>query len=431
MPSSFSFSLTSAPSTGTGGAFPVYPVGGTDLVCNASAFDQQHFLDLVDRIFPLEFVYPLKTNPNSGYELFQSFGAVGARVSDAIKNLECNAFIIFSSGGARASVNVSFTRPTAAAGAVTVKAGTVVKSSRHNRRFILAEDAVFGGADLGPVVALAVAEADGYEYNVTGQIVTTSGITLEGEIDTVEKFVLDPAFGDQTIEVAQLQYPTVAGKCAELDGLGSNRGISRTEGETDSTYRLRLRTLPDVVSPGAMVRAVERALAGARKPISYAFCETFEHPYQEVYDAPSPNAGTPSYDGGSPPLNPDFDDTTFVYDDPRAVAVPADFCRNRTMDELELRGAFVVVLPNDVTLVDLGMAYDDPGTQPSDFLDSTTGMRRGTPAYDITNDDNVIIMTAAYDGFDFERGPLYAGIYQTLQAIKPAGVAAIIDTIRP
>ena len=439
MPSTFSFALL-APgggvSSGTSGVIPAFPgssvaLSGSRLACNEHPFDKQHFLDLFDRIYPFEYIQPLKNNRNAGYEIYQGAGALGARLSLAVNRLECCLFILFAEGGARATVPLEFSRPTADAGAVTVKAGTRVTTASGNRQFITTEDAVFEALDLGPIVANGMATAQGYEWNVTGKVITPiSAIVLEGDIATVQSMTMDPPAGDFTIVVENLLDAT-GGRPACLDGLGDNRGLRRATGEQDPQYRLRLRSLPDTVSPAAMIRAAERTLAGARKTLDHAFCETFEHAYQEVYDAPSPNAGTPSYDGGVPPLNVKYNGNTFVYDDPRLVTTVDDFCRNRTMDEAELRGAFIVVVPNNVTLVDVGMAYDDPGTVPGDFLDSGTGARRGTPAYDITNDDNVLIMTGAYDGFDLERGALYAGLFAELQRIKPAGVAAIIETIRP
>lgn len=434
MPVTLTYGLAVIPSSsGPGFVVPVFPAAGAGLTCDQEAFGQQHFLDLYDRIFPLEWINPLKINANAGYELLQAFAKIGERISLAVNRFECGLFIIYATGGTASEISLSFSRPSAAAGAVTILAGTRFSTSQNGRQFVLVEDVVFGGADLGPIAGIVRAVAVGYEFNVPGQVITTgSAITLPGDIDTIDAWVLDPAYGDTTLEFEQIAFPVVEGKCADLDALGANRGRVRVTGEIDGQYRLRIQSFPDVVSPAAMRRAVERKLAPARVPIPYDFCETFEHRYQEVYDAPSPNAGTPSYDGGIPPTNPDYDNTTFVYDDPRPVTTVFDFCRNRTMDEIEYRGAFVVVVPNNITLVDVGMAFDDPGTGPSDFLDSSTGVRRGTPAFDVPSgaDDNITIMTACYDGFDFERAPLYAALNDELQAVKPAGVAAIIETIR-
>lgn len=425
MPFSSTFTIPSAVFSTPSGSLPLFVVPaptGDLIVCNGVAFDQQHFLDLFDRLYPLEFLYPLKTNSNAGYELLQAAASVGARLSTAVENLECGAFVIFSAGGQRARVPVAFSRPTAAAGAVTVKAGTRVLATDGNRRFFLIEDVVFGALDVGPLVGLCEAEAVGYEYNVPGLVVTSSGIYLPGEIDAIDFFVQDPAYGDASITVYQSAYPTQLGRSADLDGLADNRGLYRTPNETDDSLRLRIRSLPDVVSPDAIVRSCNRILGPLGLP--YDLIEVFEHRYQECYDAPSPNVGTPTYQAVAP-LNPDYNNTTFVYDDPRSP----DPWRNRYLDEVEYRGAFFVVVRNDITLLDVGLAYDDPGMFATDFKNPVTGKQRGTPAFDSTlSDDPALVYTAAYDGFDTVRGAAYAALWQELQNIKPIGVAALIVT---
>ncbi|NBX24421.1 MAG: hypothetical protein EBR52_10075, partial [Microbacteriaceae bacterium] len=216
--------------------------------------------------------------------------------------------------------------------------------------------------------------------------------------------------------------PTQLGRSADLDGLADNRGIYRTTAETDNALRLRIRSLPDVVSPNAIVRACNRILGPLGLP--YDLIEVFEHRYQECYDAPSPNAGTPTWQL-TPPTNPAYNNTTFVYDDPR----PPDPWRNRYMDEVEYRGCFFVVVRNDITLYDIGLAYDDPGMFATDFRNPVTGKQRGTPAFDGTlSDDPAVVYNAAYDGFDTARASAYAALWQDLQNIKPVSVVAAIVT---
>jgi len=102
-----SFRVTSDSSTGAVVAsLPAVPIVGAKLVCDAVVYDQQHFLDLFDRLFPFDYLAPMKLNPNSGYELLQAFAAVGARLSEAIAHLECGALIIYASGGEYAVVPV-------------------------------------------------------------------------------------------------------------------------------------------------------------------------------------------------------------------------------------------------------------------------------------------------------------------------------------
>lgn len=56
------------------------------------------------------------------------------------------------------------------------------------------------------------------------------------------------------------------GRAAFLDDHGDGRGIGRTPGEPDESYRPRVREIADVVSPNAIRRQLNRALGG------YAWC---------------------------------------------------------------------------------------------------------------------------------------------------------------
>jgi hypothetical protein len=58
------------------------------------------------------------------------------------------------------------------------------------------------------------------------------------------------------------------GKSPMLDARGFDRGVQRTSGEADDAYRLRVHSLPDVVSPNAVKRAANRVLA----PFGVAAC---------------------------------------------------------------------------------------------------------------------------------------------------------------
>lgn len=396
---------------------PDVPIVGALLTCNAVVYDQQHFLDLFDRLFPYDYLAPMKLSANSGYELLQAFAAVGARISESVEHLECGALVIFSTGGTYSLVPVIFTRPAPGTPAVTEKAGTVVRTTTQGRDFLTVDDLAMPAT--GDFTVNAQAQAVGYQWNVRGERTAANGELLEGEIQQVILFRQDPAYGDPNVTVNQVADAT-GGKSADLDGLASNRNLLRVIAETDDEFRLRIRSLPDVVSPDAIYRLVY----GRLNPVGIPFdiIEVFEHRYQEEYDAPSPNIGTPTYQA-IPPTNPDYDNRTFCYDDPR----DPDPFRNRWLDEVEYRGAFFVVVPNDFTLFDVGFAYDDPEMFASDFRDVVTGKQRGTPAYDgSSTDPPALVYPAAYDGYDTARAALYAGLFQDLQKVKPIGVAAIM-----
>lgn len=65
---------------------------------------------------------------------------------------------------------------------------------------------------------------------------------------------------DLQIEVTNPESPT-GGRSPMLDELGLDRGVNRSPGEFDDAYRQRVWKLPDVVSPNAVKRAVNRVLS--------------------------------------------------------------------------------------------------------------------------------------------------------------------------
>lgn len=392
-------------------------------------YDAQHFLDQLEDLFPEDWWGPMKANPDAGYELFQTFAAIAARCSLAVNRFEVGALAIFATGGTLAQAPVAFSRPSSSAGAVTVRAGTVVSTSKGDRRFVLFNDVVFGALDVGPLDAVVTAVATGWEWNVPGPVTRSSGEVLEGEIDAIVRPRYDPPYGDPTIYVAQTGDVIVLGSAPMLDGLADDRGLRRDAGESDASLSLRVRTLPDTVSPGAIRRMLSALLDPLNLP--WDFIETFEHRYQECYDAPSLNAGTPTYQA-TPPTSPDFDTNLFCYDDPRNI----DPFRNRWMDMNEYRGAFIVVLHQDITLHDVGMAYDDPGMSWSVFHPvggpSTTHPWRATPAYDAPSDPTYpLVYAPCFDGFDLMRSAVYAAVANHLEQIRAGGVTAVVETYQP
>lgn len=388
----------------------------SQLLCNAEMYEAEHFLALFDKLMPQEYLYPLKVNPDSGYEIYHALAAVGERVSLAAERSECGLTIVFADSGSYAEVDLRFTRPTVDAGAFTQKAGTLLTTSNGNRQFELIEDAVFGALDLGPITARARAVAVGYEYNVPGVRVSAGGETLHGEIDTIEMSIQDPPYADTTVEVAQVDDAT-GGTADWLQGHGASRGLTRAAGETADQFRLRIRTIPDAVTPAAFRRLAERVLGAAG--IGYEIIETWQIDYQTCWDAPSPNTGTPTYDATANP-NPLFDDTLFTYDDPRGTETFA----NRWLDLRDYRGCTIVVVDIDSTLHDYGFALDDSGTTAASF---SNGRLRGTPAFDVTVSPSSVVNVAAFDGDDELFNAAVAALYVSLQEAKAAGTAAVVE----
>lgn len=239
--------------------FPDYPVAasvGSSMSTNAVMMDQAYFLRLFDLLYPLDYLMPMKVNADAGYEIFQAMAKVGERVSQAVQALETGCVILFASLGSKAKGAVTFARPFLAGGApaVTIQKGTIVRASDGKRDYVTDTDLVFGvGVLSGSVTITAV--APGFEYNVRGSLTTAGGEVSPALIDTIWSMQMSPQLGDLTFAVSN-PLPITGGTAAYLDGLGVDRGVVRRQNEGLLPYRLRVRTLPDTVSPAAIRRTL-------------------------------------------------------------------------------------------------------------------------------------------------------------------------------
>jgi hypothetical protein len=281
---------------------------------------------------------------------------------------------------------------------------------------------VFGAGDVGPHTGTVEAVAAGYEWNLPGPVTTATGAVLPGEIDAIVFPVLDPPYGDPTIAVAQLT-DTTGGEDAVLDQIGLDRDLPRALGETDPYFRVRINTLPDTVSMGAIERAV--AAAFLAWGVTATVIETWDIRYQTCWDAPAAPI----------PANPLYDPNLFCYDDPRAFgwnSPPALAFRNVWLDEREFRAAFVVVIPTIGAVRDYGMAWDDTAMDAADLMtiDLLGGMR-AVGAFDIPSALITTELPGAWDGYDLGAATVYKGLYDLLQKIKAAGVYVAFERYTP
>lgn len=374
-----------------------------------STLTSQYFLSLFERLLPRDYLYPLETS-GPGYELFQAFSVIGERVSLATFRLDQGLYAITAPEAAFASVEVELSRTPVSGLSIdfTQKKGSLVETSFGGRRFELTEDVFFGEAEAGPKTVIVSAIFPSYQWNVLGQEITPDAEVLAGEISKMVFPIQDPPFAEKSVIVQQI-IDASGGSPGMLEQIGLDRGIKRAQGESADAYRFRISTLPDTVSPAAMKRNIDIIWL----PIfqSYEFIETWNVTYQSCYDAP--NNQIP---------NSDYNPTTFVYDDPRSKTP----FMNRWLDEIEFRGAFIVVLPRLGSFSQRSVASDDTGFNNFDFL--TENGKRAQPAFDVTSDLPAVgIFLGAFDGYDVEADSFYAATFDTLQTIKPAGVAAILE----
>lgn len=358
-------------------------------------------LALFDRIFPEDYLQGMKSGAGPGYELFRAFARVAERASLAVQRFEDGATFLFSEGPAFSQGTVEFYRQNAGAGAVTVRAWTMV-ADELGRNFFTTADAVFGGAALGPVSAPIIAAVPSYQWDLPGVMLAPSGQSVPGPITHILRLLEIPDFGDPSIQVRNIT-PTTGGRDGQLDLNAMDRGIFRTAGEGDDHIRYRARALPDVVTPGAIRRITAGFLDAYH--IAWEFIETARPEYQTFYDAE---------DGGE-----GYDPNLFTYDDPRG---DTPFF-NRWLDASEDTRCFLIAMDPGEPVDDVGGQYDDAFIELTELESRHRLGGRSATIYDIA-DGEADYATAAYDGGDAGLDALYAGLWDAIQRARPAGVTA-------
>jgi hypothetical protein len=386
------------------------PDDGTTSVCIPHYKTQAELQEVIDRLVPFEYIEPLK-DPGPGYEIIQMFAKVFERVSVAVGRAECSLFIIHSHGGFKAFGTVEFFRPNTSTGSFTLKRGSVVRASETNREFLLVNDLAFGPTDQ-ILQATVEARREDFSHNLEGPVITAGSELLEGEIDELTVPLMDPPFAEPELLVRQAG-DTGAGQPAVLDQLGADRSIGRIPDEADDAYRVRIRTLPDTVSPDALKRQLDLIF----KPLglTYDFIETWENDYQACWDGPD--------DPITNIVFGDYDPHLFVYDDPRTNPP----FNNRWMGPEDHVAGIIVVVPDVASFEERGFVFDDSAADPDDH--ETTFGRRAHSAFDIPTVplDESITLPSALDAEDTGKNNFYLRISNLLQKIKLGGVFSGVE----
>lgn len=114
-----------------------------------------------------------------------------------------------------------------------------------------------------PAVGTTAAGATSAATGTVDQVMESATFSAEapsGGIGGASWHVLDWVV-DWGLEVTNDASPA-GGRSAFLDELGGERGVNRSPGEDDDSYRPRVSQVADVVTPNAVRRALNRALAG-------------------------------------------------------------------------------------------------------------------------------------------------------------------------
>lgn len=292
-------------------------------------FDQQFFLDLFQRILPnhyLENMLPPDiggTPPGPGWELFQTFAKLGERISEACARFGTGAYMLSAQGGAKATATVEFFRADATSGAFNLEPGTRVRTT-DGWIYTLTQQVVFGASDLGPHAATVEAIGQGYGWNCEGPLTTADGTLIPGPIRVVVSTEQSPTpLIELGVQVRQVTAAT-GGRDPSLDLLGEDRGLPRLPGEDDDTYRQRIRSLSQTVTPNAILAALGRYMgplvaSGGEWAVfeswEAAACYDYPQPVPSPYPVGSTAAGNFSYVNaqGRTVVAP------FVWDDPRDI----------------------------------------------------------------------------------------------------------------
>lgn len=265
---------------------------------------------------------------------------------------------------------------------------------------VLVRDAVTS-AELGRGTLLRASGAGAYQFvtfrleetaefpavNPTGHARSIEGLTSFASMDPIVEVVTPSSLLASTLTetwavlswvtdfglaVSNAESPT-GGRAAFLDALGNERKIRRALGEPDEQYRERVGQVADTVSPGAVVRAVNRILA----PYGITAC------FREV--------GTPMLPG----IYFDLD----AYDYNFGIR-PGDRFR-LWLDYAYFRGFFMIGVP-PLNWGEFGAAWD-------------FGPHN---AWDLTGAFGV-----AWDGHPYLAERLYAQVWQAVEHTRMGGVS--------
>jgi hypothetical protein len=286
--------------------------------CPTEAKTPASLVDVLRRFLPQEYLQPMEPPrvgaPGApGWETILAASQTMSRVSVATERLGCGLFFLTAPSGVVSTATVRLTRSSTATGAFTVKAGSIIVGTL-GRLFVVAEDTAFGGGTTVDVQVVSTVQS--YFLNTDAPAPTTVPMDTTWAIGAL---VLDPAYADTTIQVSAVDEAH-DGTTPFLELLGSDRGLTQYPGESDEAFRLRCRTLPDTVTPGAIERMLARVFTSPTQ--AYEYHDLWAVDFQTAYDMPL-----------------DTNPVVFCYDDPRAFP-PS---RNRYLPRNYMQ-AFVVSL---------------------------------------------------------------------------------------
>ena len=295
--------------------------------CPTDAKSPESLVDVLRRFLPIEYLQPMEpprvgAAGAPGWETILAASQALSRVSVAAERLGCGLFFLTAPSGVLSTATVRLTRSSTTTGVFDVKAGSIIIGT-HGRLFIVADDSTFGSGDVSIDVPV-VSTVQAYWLNTDAPAPTTVAMDTTWSIG---QLVLDPPYADTTISVAKIDAAH-DGTTPFLELLGNDRGLTQYPGESDEAFRLRCRTMPDTVTPGAIERMLARVFTSPTQ--SYEYHDLWALDFQTGYDMPL-----------------DTSPVVFVYDDSR----PYPPSRNRYLPPNYLK-AFVISLADSAGPID-------------------------------------------------------------------------------
>lgn len=228
------------------------------------------FLDRLRSRLPEVFLEGFEGLGGRGDRLLNAVAGVFGRVRDNIKAELDARLIMRATGGHRATGVVYVSFADTSVYEWTILAGTVLFSTPAGTRFRLVNDFTRLAADPAGVVYVDVeAEYVGTHANMPASAVSqwavsgndplslawSGGTSANGKAE----FLAGIASGDITIDTTDATEMS-GGLPRSLDLRAAGRGLPREESESDRDLRVRIRTIPDAVTPPGIERAVAAAL---------------------------------------------------------------------------------------------------------------------------------------------------------------------------
>jgi hypothetical protein len=316
------------------------------------ALVQADFLELLQRTTSAEWLDGL-LDTTTGQAVLNALFDMGAEAAaDTIAGCE-SAIISLAAGGRPGVAYITLTRSVFAT-AVTIPAGYPFLSSKGTELRVTASITVPAGTAtfVLPIQTLAFAETvntfaqDAFVAGITGSAASTAGAPII--TDGAANVVLGPP-GTTVNTVVASSTDITQSTYDWLSVLGNERGVQRQAGELEEDYRLRVRNIPDTVSP----KAISTSVNGAGIRVGIAPIMVLE-PFRDGADAATQAAYNLGY----------FDPVFASGITPAADSPGEDFLDDRTRMLVDRRMAtayFELDTPSAIRMPDDQVLFCDSG----------------------------------------------------------------------